>query len=530
MDPQKNDFSKGSVPVAILKMAGPMTVAQLVHIFYNIVDRMYIGQMPVTGRLALTGIGLTLPIISILIGFANLCGIGGAPHCSIARGKGDHEEAEHIMGNAFAMLMIIGVLLTIVLILFKRPILYLFGASDDTYPYANGYATIYLMGTLFVMTSLGMNPFINSQGFGRVGMMTVILGAGINIVLDPIFIFALHMGIRGAALATVISQFCSSIWVLRFLTGKKAILLLRFRHFRLRAATVLKILSLGVSGFCFAITNSLVQILCNATLQKMGGDLYVSAMTVINSIKEMVTLPMTGVTSGAIPVMSFNYGAKEYERVRQGIRFGSLLTFGCGIFAWLLIMIAPGLLIKIFNSDPELLKVGIPAFRVYFAAIFLMGAQLAGQSVSQALGKAKMAVFFSLLRKAVIVAPLTVILPNLWGLGTTGVFLAEPISNVIGGLACYITHDRRRLYPAGTSGKRARIPACAVTKKHAKSPGFIRGSLLFICPCGQYPHGIIRAPFENKGSPDLRALWSQLALTALRGCFCSLNLTLSRDL
>lgn len=439
MDTQKNDFSKGSIPVAILKLAGPMTVAQLVHILYNIVDRMYIGQLPVTGRLALTGIGLTLPIISIIMGFANLCGIGGAPHCSIARGKGDHEEAEHIMGNSFTLLMIIGILLTVLLFSLKRPILYLFGASDDTYPYADGYLTIYLIGTIFVMISLGMNPFINAQGFGRVGMMTVILGAGINIVLDPIFIFALKLGVRGAAIATVVSQCTSSIWVLRFLTGKRAILLLRFRHFKLRAKTVLKIFSLGVSGFCFAMTNSLVQILCNATLQKVGGDLYVSAMTVINSVREIVTLPVAGVTSGAVPVMSFNYGAKKYDRVRQGIRFSSLLAFGCGILAWLLIMLVPGLLIRIFNSDPELLEVGIPAFRIYFATIFLMAAQLAGQSVSQALGKAKMAVFFSLLRKAVIVAPLTVILPRLWGLGTTGVFLAEPISNVIGGLACYIT-------------------------------------------------------------------------------------------
>jgi Na+-driven multidrug efflux pump len=196
-----------------------MTVAQLVHILYNIVDRMYIGQLPVTGRLALTGIGLTLPIISIIMGFANLCGIGGAPHCSIARGKGDHEEAEHIMGNSFTLLMIIGILLTVILFSLKRPILYLFGASDDTYPYADGYLTIYLIGTIFVMISLGMNPFINAQGFGRVGMMTVILGAGINIVLDPIFIFALKLGVRGAAIATVVSQCTSSIWVLRFLTG-----------------------------------------------------------------------------------------------------------------------------------------------------------------------------------------------------------------------------------------------------------------------------------------------------------------------
>ena len=351
------------------------------------------------------------------------------------------------------MILVIGLSLITFFLIFKKPVLYLFGASDATFPYANDYLSIYIIGTIFMMTSLGMNPFINSQGFGRTGMMTIILGAATNIVLDPIFIFAFHMGIRGAAIATVIAQCCSALWVLRFLTGRKAILLLKLQNLKWKAATVLKILSLGVSGFCFSLTNSLVQILCNATLQSVGGDLYVSVMTVMNSVREIVTLPMVGVTSGASPVMSFNYGAKQYERVRECIRFNTFLTFGFGLFTWALIMLLPGLLIRIFNSDPKLLEVGIPAFRIYFATIFLMAGQLAGQSVSQALGRAKMAVFFSLLRKAVIVAPLTVILPRLWGLGTTGVFLAEPISNVIGGLACYITMIIVIYIPLGRLGR-----------------------------------------------------------------------------
>ena len=420
----------------IIHMAVPMTVAQLINILYNVVDRMYLGRLP--GHLALTGLGLCLPIISILMGFANLCGMGGAPLCSIHRGRGETDEAERIMGNSFTLLILFGLSLTGLCLAFRRPILYLFGASDLTFPYANDYLTIYILGTVFVMVGLGMNPFINSQGFSRMGMMTVTVGAVVNIVLDPIFIFGMGMGVRGAALATVISQGCSAVWVLRFLTGRRAILRLRLSALRLHAGRVKRILSLGSSGFAMSMTNSLVQVMCNATLQAWGGELYVGVMTVINSIREVISMPVQGITNGCQPVLGYNYGAGEYRRVRQGIRFTTALTMAYSLVVWLLVLLFPEFLIRIFNNEPDLIAAGIPAFRIYFATFFCMSFQFIGQSVFVGLGRFRQAVFFSLLRKAFIVAPLTLLLPAL-GLGVDGVFLAEPISNVVGGLACLLT-------------------------------------------------------------------------------------------
>ena len=431
-----NDFSQGGMARNIIHMAVPMTVAQLINILYNVVDRMYLGRLP--GHLALTGLGLCLPIISILMGFANLCGMGGAPLCSIHRGRGETDEAERIMGNSFTLLLLFGLSLTGLCLAFRRPILYLFGASDLTFPYANDYLTIYILGTVFVMVGLGMNPFINSQGFSRMGMMTVTVGAVVNIVLDPIFIFGMGMGVRGAALATVISQGCSAVWVLRFLTGRRAILRLRLSALRLHAGRVKRILSLGSSGFAMSMTNSLVQVLCNATLQAWGGELYVGVMTVINSIREVISMPVQGITNGCQPVLGYNYGAGEYRRVRQGIRFTTALTMAYSLVVWLLVLLFPEFLIRIFNNEPDLIAAGIPAFRIYFATFFCMSFQFIGQSVFVGLGRSRQAVFFSLLRKAFIVAPLTLLLPAL-GLGVDGVFLAEPISNVVGGLACLLT-------------------------------------------------------------------------------------------
>ena len=420
----------------IVYMAVPMTVAQLINILYNVVDRMYLGRLP--GHLALTGLGLCLPIISILMGFANLCGMGGSPLCSICRGRGENEEAERIMGNSFSLLLLFGAALTVLCLIFRRPILYLFGASDVTFPYANDYLTIYILGTLFVMISLGMNPFINAQGFSRMGMITVAVGAAVNIVLDPIFIFLLDMGVKGAALATVISQGCSALWVLKFLTGKKAILKLRLSALRLKAERVRRILSLGTSGFVMSMTNSLAQVLCNASLEAYSGDLYVGVMTVINSIREIITMPVQGITNGCQPVLGYNYGAGQYQRVRQGIRFTTVLTVGYSIAVWAVVMLLPGPLIRIFNNEADLIAAGIPAFRIYFATFFFMSFQFIGQSTFVGLGRSRSAVFFSLLRKAFIVAPLTLILPAV-GFGADGVFLAEPISNVLGGLACILT-------------------------------------------------------------------------------------------
>ncbi|HLV10536.1 MAG TPA: MATE family efflux transporter, partial [Halanaerobiales bacterium] len=288
----ENDFSKGSVTKNIMNLAAPMILAQLVNVLYSIVDRIFIGRMPGDAFLALTGIGICLPIISMVMAFANLIGIGGAPLCSIERGRQNNYEAEKIMGNSFFMLVLIGIFLTIIGLIIKNPMLYLFGASEMTFPYANQYVTIYLLGNIFVMISLGMNPFINAQGFGRIGMMTVILGAVVNIILDLIFIFILNMGVQGAALATIISQSVSAIWVLKFLTGEKAILKLKKSGFRLKKERIKRILALGTSGFVMKFTNSVVQVVCNTTLQLYGGDLYVGIMTVINSVREFLTLPV----------------------------------------------------------------------------------------------------------------------------------------------------------------------------------------------------------------------------------------------
>ena len=434
----RNDFSKGSIPKAIMGLALPMTAAQLVNVLYSVVDRIYLGRLPGSGDLALTGLGLTMPIISILMAFANLCGMGGSPLCSIHRGKGENDEAEKVMGNSFTLLLLLGAVCTVGFLLAKGPVLRLFGASDQTFPFANEYLTIYLCGTLFVMISLGMNPFINSQGFGRIGMLTVILGAAVNIVLDPIFIFLLHMGAGGAALATVIAQGCSAAWVLKFLLGKKAILRLKWENLRLGARRVRRIIALGLSGFFMNMTNSLVQIVCNKMLSIYGGDLYVGIMTIINSLREVFFMPVHGLNNGAQPVMGFNFGAGRPDRVRQCIRFSVGLTVGYSALMWLVTMLLPGPLIRIFSDDANTLAFGVVPLRIYFALFLFMSLQIAGQAVFVGLGRSKNAVFFSLLRKAIINAPLTVLLPLL-GLGTNGVFIAEAASQFFGGLACITT-------------------------------------------------------------------------------------------
>ena len=406
---------------------------------YNIVDRVYIGMIPENATLSLTGLGLCLPIISMVIAFANLFGMGGAPLCSIERGRGNKKEAEAIMGNAFVMMVAVGILLTILGLIFKRPMLYLFGASDATISYADSYITIYLLGNIFVMTGLGMNSFINSQGFGTVGMMTVLLGAITNIILDPIFIFVFHMGVRGAALATILSQCLSAIWILTFLTGKRAILKLRPSAMKLEGGRILRIVGLGMSGFTMAITNSSVQVMYNAMLQRFGGDLYVGIMTVINSVREVISMPVNGMTNSSQPVMGFNYGAGEYGRVRKSIVFVSVACIIYTVIMWLFVHECPEFFIRIFNREGELVEAGIPAMRVYFFGFFMMSLQFSGQAVFVGLGKSKKAVFFSIFRKVIIVIPLILMLPTVFGLGTTGILMAEPISNFIGGVACFGT-------------------------------------------------------------------------------------------
>lgn len=444
---RQNDFSQGSIAKNILSLAIPLTVAQLTSVLYNVVDRAFIGHIDVVGRDAFTGIGLVMPMTYIITAFANLCGTGGAPLCSIERGKGDTKRAARIMGVAFTFLLLVGAVLTVVFYLFHEPFLYLVGGSPETVKHARDYLLIYLIGTIPVMISLGMNPFINSQGFGKVGMMTTLLGAVINIILDPILIFACGMGVRGAALATVIAQTCSAVWVLRFLTGKKAILRLSRASMGLDGPILRSVCSLGLTGFTFMVTNSLVQAVSNSLLQSYGtlsggagtGDLYVAAMTAIASVREIVFQPIRGLNFGAQPVIGYNYGAGQYSRVRKSIMVLTCCCITYNVVIWILLLSFPRQFILLFNDDPALLEVGAKTMRIYFGAYLFMGFQMVGQNTFVALGKAKHAVFFSLLRKVILVVPLMLVLPRLWNLGVYGVFASEPISDVIGGLACYGT-------------------------------------------------------------------------------------------
>lgn len=435
----KNDFSQGKMWVNILNQAIPLTIAQAVQVLYNVVDRVYLGHLPGASGLALTGVGLIFPIVALITAFCNLFASGGTPLCAIARGAGKHERAEKLMNTTFTMLVLTAVVLMAAGYLLKKPVLYLFGASDDTYVYANQYLTIYLAGTMFSMISTGMNGFINAQGFPRIGMMTIILGAVLNVILDPIFIFTLEMGVRGAAIATVISQVVSCLWVLNFLTGKKAILTIKREYLAPDWMLLREIITLGVPGFIMAGTNCLVQVTCNATLKIYGGDRYIGVMTIINSVRELFGLPVTGLTHGAQPVIGFNYGAREYKRVRSGIKFMSIAGMIFTTVCWILVLTHPRELLSLFSSDTVLVETGVRSMQIYFFGFFLMSFQFAGQSAFVALGKSRQAIFFSLLRKAVIVFPLTILLPKVAGLGVDGVFLAEPISNLLGGVACFTT-------------------------------------------------------------------------------------------
>ena len=439
MRENKNDFSKGNVYTLILSLAVPMIFAQLVQVMYNVVDRIYIGHLPGTSTDALTGLGLTFPIVTLILAFTNLFGMGGAPLCSIERGRKDDKKAELIIGNTFTMLIITALILMTVGYIFMKPMLYLFGAGDNTYPYASGYLKIYLIGTPFAMLAAGMNGFINSQGFAGIGMFTTLIGAVLNIILDPIFIFLLHLNVQGAATATVISQVASCIWVMRFLCGKKTLLHLHKKNMRIDFKILKDIVSVGMAGFIMAGSTGLVQITYNSTLKAAGGDIYVGIMTVLNSLRDVILLPSQGLSNAAQPVIGYNYGAKKYSRITKAIIFISISSIIYMGFCQLILTLFPEAFIRIFNSDAELLRLGKPATRIYYFGLAFLSLQSAGQSVFVGMGLSKQAVFFSLLRKVIIVIPLTFILPHVLGLGATGVFVAEPISNILGGLACFIT-------------------------------------------------------------------------------------------
>lgn len=431
------DFSQGKVWKNIIFQAIPLTLAQLVQLLYNVVDRVYIGHLPGAENMALTGIGLTFPVITLIAAFTNLFGSGGTPLFSISRGKGE-EEAEKIMGNVFSLILRASLFLFLFCYLLRRPILFLFGASEGSYVYADEYLKIYLFGTAFSMVAAGMNGFINAQGYPKIGMLTTVIGAILNLLLDPLFIFVFHMGVSGAALATVLSQSVSAIWVFRFLTGRKAVLKIKKENLKLDGRLVKDIMALGTSGFIVQATNALVQIVCNITLQSYGGDLYVGIMTVLNSVRELLSLPVSGITNGCQPILGYNYGAGKMERVKEGIRFTALIGVGYTLLAWMFVMKFPHFLFSVFTDDIMMIETGNAALQMYFFGFCFMAFQFSGQCTFQSLGYAKRAIFFSLFRKVIIVVPLTLLLPVL-GFGVDGVFLAEPVSNLIGGLACFLT-------------------------------------------------------------------------------------------
>lgn len=435
------DFEHGTITGNILGAAFPMLVAQILSLLYNIVDRIYIARIPEVGTTALGAVGLCFPIIVIITAFSNLFGSGGAPLFSINRGKKDTQKARIIMNTSFSMLCVCGVILMGIGMVFANPILVLFGASKEGLTYAYPYMMIYLIGTVPSMIATGMNPFINAQGYATSGMLSVTIGAIANLILDPLFIFGLHLGIKGAAIATIISQTLSAAYVFYFLRKKSElkVRMLSKAEWKVCGADAKNIVSLGSAGFIMQLTNSLVTICCNSVLSGIGGDVYISVMTIVSSIRQMVETPIYAMNEGTSPILSYNYGAQRPKRVRKAIRVMTCMILIYTAIMWSVIIFAPEFLIGIFSSDKELLVDAVEALKLYFAAFIFMDLQYIGQTVFKSLNKKKQAIFFSLLRKVFIVVPLTYLFPYTLHMGTRGVFLAEPISNVIGGSLCFIT-------------------------------------------------------------------------------------------
>ena len=434
MNRQNVDLGSGKVSKLLFSLALPTITSQIINMLYNLVDRIYIGHMqPVetVGKLALTGVGVCLPIIVVISAFAALLAMGGAPRASIQEGRGNPKEAERIMGNCFTMLVMASVVLTVVLQLFARDLLLLFGASENTIDYAAAYMGIYSLGTIFVQVTLGMNAYITAQGFTTISMRTTLIGAGLNIVLDPIFIFGLGMGVRGAALATILSQAVSAAWVLRFLTGGKTKWRLRRENLRPRASVVLPCLALGLSPFIMQSTESLIAVCFNSSLLKYGGDLAVGAMTVLTSIMQLAMMPLQGLTQGAQPIVSYNYGARNPQRVREAFRCLLMACVTYSLTMWTLAQLMPQVFAGIFTPDPELQAYAAWALRIYMAATGIFGVQIACQQTFIALGNAKASLFLAVLRKIILLIPLIYILPHFFTNKVFGVFLAEPVADML---------------------------------------------------------------------------------------------------
>lgn len=434
------DFEHGTVTGNIFGAAFPMLVAQILNLLYNIVDRIYIARIPKEGTAALGAVGLCFPLIVVITAFSNLFGSGGAPLFSIYRGKGEPQKAASIMNTSFTMVCACAIVLMAVGFLFARPLLVVFGASTDALVYAYPYLMIYLIGTLPSMIATGMNPFINAQGYSTVGMTSIAVGAIANLLLDPLFIFVFGFGVQGAAIATVISQYLSAVFVLFFLTEKSELKVrfLKKKEFSECMGYAKNIISLGTAGFIMQLTNSLVSICCNNILSNVGGDIYISVMTIISSVRQLVETPIYAMNEGTSPILSYNYGARRPARVRKAMLVMSAMILGYTGVMWSIIILIPNVLIGIFSSDAALMQDAVPALKQYFAAFIFMDLQYIGQTVFKSLNKRKQAIFFSLLRKVFIVVPLTYLMPYALHMGTAGVFLAEPVSNVIGGGLCFI--------------------------------------------------------------------------------------------
>lgn len=425
------DLGNDKISGLLFKLALPAILAQLINLLYNMVDRMYIGHIKDVGGAALTGVGVTMPVIMCISAFAALVSMGGSPRASIMMGKGKKDEAERILGNCTSMLIITAIILTVIVQFFGRDILMLFGASENIIPYAWDYIQIYSLGTIFVQLALGLNAFINAQGFAKTGMLTVVIGAVCNIILDPIFIFGFHMGVRGAAFATILSQGVSCIWILKFLMSDKTTLLLKRKNMRLERKIIFPCIALGVSPFIMQFTESILNICFNTSLLKYGGDVAVGAMTILSSIMQFSMLPIQGLTQGAQPIVGFNFGAKKIDRVKQTFR---LLLLSCMIFTtciWLVCMFAPEVFIKIFTNDTELVEFTKWAVHIYMALAMIFGIQIACQQTFIALGNAKTSLFLACLRKIILLIPLIYILPCFFENKVMAVFLAEPVADFI---------------------------------------------------------------------------------------------------
>ena len=432
MDNNKDFLGTQPIGRLLLKLALPTVAAQLINMLYNIVDRMYIGHIKDVGALALTGVGVCMPLIMIISAFAALVGNGGAPRASIYMGKKDTDTAQKILGKCFSLQIILSIILTIILLIGNKTFLLAFGASENTISYAVNYMNIYAIGTIFVQLTLGMNAFITAQGFAKIGMLSVLIGAVANIILDPVFIFGMNMGVRGAALATIISQALSCIWVLSFLFGKKTFLKIKPENLRLHAKIILPCVALGSSLFIMQASESIISVCFNSSLLKYGGDIAVGAMTILTSVMQFAMLPRQGLGQGAQPIMSYNYGAKNNDRVRKTFRLLLKVSFGYSIILWAIVMLFPQMFAMMFTSDNALLSFTSQALRIYMASMFMFGIQIACQMAFNALGKAKDSIIVAVMRKFILLIPLIYIMPAIFKANqTNAVYMAEPVADFI---------------------------------------------------------------------------------------------------